>query len=162
MLNQFRELARYQEWADSQFFKSWKELSQAHDDKEIRLLTDHFTNVQKFFLHLLHEEKVDLPDRNAAPGVMDELLQRCRQNHARLDNYLSVLSSEKLSATLYIPWFPGGNFKPTVSEVLLQVILHTQHHRAQALRSLAGYGKKSIVVDWISWIFRERPIPVWE
>lgn len=162
MLNQFGELLRYQEWADWQFFKRWKQFPQAYEDGDIRTLTDHFTKVQSLFLQVLHQEKADLPDRNVSPASIHELIQRCQENHARMNTYVASLSGEKLSSKLDLSWFPGGNFRPTVSEVLLQVVMHTQHHRAQVLQSLAKYADKSIIIDWISWVFREKPVPVWE
>lgn len=161
VLEYIRELLTYQEWADCEFFKRWRELERAGEDQAIKKLTDHFTTVQTFFLYALQKQQSDLPDRNAPPRSVPELLAGNRQNHLQLKNYVSSLTEESLSLTLDVPWFPG-NFRPTVSEILMQIIMHTQHHRAQVLQSLAAYGEKSIIIDWISWVFRGKPVANWE
>jgi len=58
-----------------------------------------------------------------------------------------------------VPWFP--DFQPKVSEALMQVVLHTQHHRAQIATLLRALGGDPKPVDYIVWVSKNRPEPRW-
>jgi uncharacterized damage-inducible protein DinB len=161
MLNYLRELIQYQEWADAEFFKRWNDLPEMQENEDIRKMTDHMTFVQKLFLDVLHKQPVAFPDKNAPSAMFSELRRRSRENHNRLKKFVSELDADALMANVHIAFFPG-TFTPTVHEALTQVVMHTQHHRAQNLQRLAQLSGKSPVVDWIAWVFRGKPVAVWE
>lgn len=48
-----------------------------------------------------------------------------------------------------------------VSDVLLQVCLHTQHHRGQNMTRLKALGAAPKNVDYIIWLWKQRPEPRW-
>ena len=160
-LNHLSDLFTYQEWADSQFFKRWKDFEKAHDDQQILKLTDHFVKVQTFFLHILQSRDPDRSKWEAPLRLFPELITTARDNHAQLRKVVSSLKTEDLSPSIQVPFFPG-EFRPTIHEILMQIVMHTQHHRAQVLQQLATYTKKSIIIDWISWVFHGKPHAAWD
>jgi uncharacterized damage-inducible protein DinB len=161
MLDHVRELIRYQEWADAAFFKRWNELPQMQENEEIRKLADHMTAVQKLFIDLLQKQPVAFPDKDTPIPTFVELRNRSHENHNRLKSFMSELNEDALSSTIHVLFFPG-TFTPTVHEVLTQVVMHTQHHRAQNLQRLGRSPAKSSPVDWISWVYRGKPDAAWD
>ena len=69
---------------------------------------------------------------------------------------------EKLSRTLQIPWFPDPPCVITVAEALVQVAMHSQHHRGQCMTKLKELGGEPKNVDWIIWLWKQKPRGRWE
>ncbi len=49
-----------------------------------------------------------------------------------------------------------------VPEALVQVCLHTQHHRAQNMTRLKSLGVSPKNVDYIIWLWKQKPEGLWE
>ena len=161
MLNYFQELARYQEWADAQFFWRWRQFQGAQKDQEILKLATHIVTVQKLFAEILENQQAALPDRDAPLPAVSELEAICRKNHARLSRYLSETSTESLSNLVTVPWF-SPEIRLTAADAILQVLFHTQHHRGQVLQMLSRYAEKAMIIDYIAWIYKGRPAARWQ
>ena len=66
-----------------------------------------------------------------------------------------------LSRTVRIPWFPDPPCVLTVAEALVQVAMHTQHHRGQCMTRLKDFGGEPKNVDWIIWLWKLKPQGRW-
>lgn len=162
MLNHVRDLMAHQEWADARFFYSWKQAPATLEDEKLRKLADHMTMVQGLFLKILKGEEIQFPDPMAPPLDYVSLVERARSNHKGLKALVAGLKEEDLSRPVHPPWFPDSSFQITVADALEQVAMHTQHHRAQNLARLSSLGGKTVIVDWIVWLYKGREQASWE
>ena len=48
-----------------------------------------------------------------------------------------------------------------VDEALVQVAMHTQHHRGQLMTRLKDFGGEPKNVDWIIWLWKGKPPARW-
>ena len=60
------------------------------------------------------------------------------------------------------PVVPGPPCVVTVAEALVQVAMHTQHHRGQCMTRLKDLGGEPKNVDWIIWLWKEKPRGRWD
>jgi len=58
------------------------------------------------------------------------------------------------------PLVLGSDKSPV--EALVQVAMHTQHHRGQCMTRLKDFGGEPKNVDWIIWLWKQKPSARWE
>jgi uncharacterized damage-inducible protein DinB len=90
------------------------------------------------------------------------LKARAETSHANLRDFAAILQEEGLARTVQIPWFPDPPCVITVAEALVQVALHTQHHRGQLMTRLKDFGGEPKNVDWIIWLWKQKPQGRWD
>ena len=56
----------------------------------------------------------------------------------------------------------GSAGPATVAECLLQLALHSAHHRGQVAAWLREAGGEPPLTDFIAWIWTGRPAPAWD
>lgn len=154
-----RDLMAYVEWANAVFFNAWGK-SPARDHEELRQRVGHIIGVQQAFLSLLRGEQPEGPPGGPPPSFA-ELKTRAATCHADLRDFVDTLDSEGLSRTMHIPWFPDPPCVITVAEALGQVAMHTQHHRGQCMTRLKDFGGEPKNVDWIIWLWKQKPHAQW-
>jgi uncharacterized damage-inducible protein DinB len=160
MLTFLRDLLAHAEWANAVFFRAW-EKSPARDHEEMRRRVGHIIGVQQGFLSILRDESPGRPP-NGPPLSFEELKARARTSHAGLREFAAALTPETLSGTVRIPWFPDPPCVITVAEALVQVAMHTQHHRGQCMTRLKDFGGEPKNVDWIIWLWKQKPQGRWD
>jgi uncharacterized damage-inducible protein DinB len=154
-----RDLLAHSEWANAVFFSAWGK-SRARDHDELRARVAHIVGVQQEFLSLLRGEQSGVPPAGPPPTFAD-LRTRAESSHSDLRDFAATLDSETLSRMVHVPWFQDPNFHITVAEALVQVAMHTQHHRGQCLTRLKDFGGEPKNVDWIIWLWKQKPEPRW-
>jgi uncharacterized damage-inducible protein DinB len=154
-----RDLLGHAEWANAVFFRAWAK-SPARDHEELRTRVGHFVGVQHAFLSVLHGEQPAGPP-GGPPRTFDELKSRAESSHAGLRDFAATLDSDTLTRKVHIPWFPDPPCLITVAEALVQVAMHTQHHRGQCMTRLKDSGGEPRNVDWIIWLWKEKPEAKW-
>ena len=159
MLTFLRELLAHSEWANAIFFHTWGK-SPARDHEEMRQRVGHIIGVQAGFLAILRGESPGRPP-DGPPPSFDDLKTRAEQCHAGLRDFVAGLDSEALARTVRIPWFPDPPCVITVAEALVQVAMHTQHHRGQCMTRLKDLGGEPKNVDWIIWLWKQKPEGRW-
>ncbi len=160
MLAFLRELMAYTEWANGVFFNTWGK-SPCRDHEELRQRVGHIIGVQSGFLSVLRGEKAGLPP-DGPPPTYDELKARAETCHAGLRDFVAKLDEEQSKRTVRIPWFPAD--PPcviTAAEALVQAAMHTQHHRGQCMTRLKDFGGEPKNVDWIIWLWKQKPPARW-
>jgi uncharacterized damage-inducible protein DinB len=155
-----RDLLAHSEWANAVFFHAWGE-SPVRDHEEMRSRVGHIVGVQQGFLSILHGEEPKGPP-GGPPPTFDEVHARAKLGHAGLREFASTLDPEIASRTVHIPWFPDPPCVITISEALVQVAMHTQHHRGQCMTRLKDLGGTARNVDWIIWLWKQKPEARWE
>jgi uncharacterized damage-inducible protein DinB len=160
MLEFLRDLLAHAEWANAVFFHTWGK-SPARDHEELRRRVDHIVMVQNGFLTILSGGPPVWPP-DGPPPSFDDLKARAVASHAGLRDFAAALTQEGLARKVRIPWFPDPPCEITVGEALVQVALHSQHHRGQCMTRLKDFGGEPKNVDWIIWLWKQKPQGRWE
>lgn len=159
MIGPLKDLLGHQAWADAVFFRAW-EASGALEDEDLRRRTDHLVMAQEAFLLVLKGDRVPPLDGRPLPGFPD-LKAHCEANHQVFRALGRGLDEPSLARTVRPPWFPEGSCEVSVSDVLLQVCLHSQHHRGQNMARLKALGAEPKNVDYIIWLWKQKPEARW-
>jgi uncharacterized damage-inducible protein DinB len=153
------DLMEHAEWANAVFFHAWQ-ASPARDHEELRRRLDHLIGVQQGFLSVLHDQPPGGP-KDGLPSTFDDLKSKARSCHAGLRALVTSLSPESITKTVRIPWFPEPPCLITVAQALVQVAMHSQHHRGQCMTRLKDLGGEPKDVDWIIWLWKNKPPARW-
>jgi uncharacterized damage-inducible protein DinB len=157
MLEFLRDLLGHCEWANAVFFHTWGK-GPARDHEELRKRVEHILGVQQGFLAVLRGDAAGMPP-DGPPAGYDNLKAWAEKLHGELTAYLRALPEAELARTVSIPWIPGCTI--TASEALVQTAMHTQHHRGQCMTRLKDFGGEPKNVDWIIWVWKNKPTPRW-
>jgi uncharacterized damage-inducible protein DinB len=153
------DLMAHAEWANAVFFGAWAG-SPCRDLEEMRRRVGHIVGVQHGFLSILRGENPGSPPTGAPPFI-EEIKNRARVVHAGLREFAAGLDAEGLVQTVRIPWFPEPPCIVTITEALVQVAMHSQHHRGQCMTRLKDFGGQPQNVDWIIWLWKQKPSAPW-
>jgi uncharacterized damage-inducible protein DinB len=159
MLEFLRNLMAHAEWANGVFFHAW-EKSPAREHEEMRRRVGHVVGVQDGFLAVLKGKTPGSPP-DGPPPSFDQLKSRAQVSHTGLKNFVAEADDASLAKVVCIPWFPEPACNVTVAEALVQVAMHTQHHRGQLMTRLKDFGGEPKNVDWIIWLWKQKPAPRW-
>ena len=154
-----RDLLAHAEWANAVFFHAWAK-SPARDHEELRRRVGHLVGVQQAFLAVLFGEPPGGPPDDPPPSF-DELKKRAEVSHDGLRAFAATLEPATLARAVRIPWFPEPPCVITVAEALVQVAMHSQHHRGQCMTRLKDFGGEPKNVDWIIWLWKQKPQARW-
>jgi uncharacterized damage-inducible protein DinB len=158
MIGPLKDLLGHQAWADAMFLRAW-EGSEALDDEELRTRMDHQVAVQEAFLQVLKGDAVVFPER-PLPSFQ-ELKARCEVGHQVFKALGHGLDQASLARMVRVPWFPEPPCVISVSDALLQVCMHSQHHRGQNMARLKALGAIPKNVDYIIWLWKQKPEARW-
>jgi uncharacterized damage-inducible protein DinB len=159
MLSFLRDLLAHAEWANAVFFHTWAK-TPARDHEELRQRVGHIIGVQQGFLTILRGETPGGPP-TGPPQSYDALKERAVTCHASLCDLAASLREEDLARTVRIVWFPDPPCIITIAQALVQVAMHAQHHRGQCMTRLKDFGGEPKNVDWIIWLWKQKPEARW-
>src|SRR5436305_10622937 len=159
MIDHLRDLLAHSEWANAVFFHAWGK-SPACEHEELRRRVGHVVGVQDGFRAVLRGETPGQPPDGPPPDYA-ALKARAEASHAGLRELADKLDLVSLNRTVRIPWFPDPPCVIRVDEALIQVAMHTQHHRGQLMTRLKDFGGEPKNVDWIIWLWKGRPQARW-
>ena len=116
----------------------------------------------KFMAHLLAAQQVWLERVKGSPGVVralwpdwpaDTLSAIITENAAQWIAYLSTLEPKDFDNKISYQDMRGNNWENTLTDILMQLINHGTHHRAQAGQHLILAGVEQLpVTDYIFFI----------
>jgi uncharacterized damage-inducible protein DinB len=159
MLPLLRDLMAHAEWADAVYLHAWGG-SPARDHDELRERFTHIVGVQHAFLMILRGETVTAPP----PGPLrpyDGLKAWARDCHAEWRAWLDAADEAALARSVRVPWFPDPPCVISVGQAVVQVAMHSQHHRGQCMTRLKALGGTPRNVDWIIWLWKQKPAGRW-
>lgn len=142
MIELIQSLFAHLAWADTTLLKAVGAHDGASGDEELRKWLHHIVTVQAFFLSLFQQRPFDMERWKQAPGTIDEMQRQCEEAHADGAGYTARLDEGELARTIEFPVAAFKDFRPTVRDALMQVAMHSEHHRAQVamrLRALGGH-----------------------
>lgn len=163
-LSDLKDLYRHMEWADAEVWRAVSASEQAITDQKLRELFYHLHLVQHAFLRAWRGESPEFPSFDDAQSVINW----GREYYAQVSAHFHKLTDEVLRETMQLPWaeivtreLGRAPARITVGEAMLQVPLHSQYHRGQINARLRGVGGEPPRVDYIVWLWLERPEPDW-
>jgi uncharacterized damage-inducible protein DinB len=162
-----REAFRHMEWADATV---WAAVPRGGaPDERLRHLLVHIHTVQRVF-HVAwnggtKSDAIRMPDSFA---TLDDVREWARPGYQDLNAFLSSVDHSRLNAPFEMPWAkqleatlgrpPGVS---TLADTCFQVASHSTYHRGQVNARLRELAVEPPLVDYIAWIWFERPDPVW-
>jgi uncharacterized damage-inducible protein DinB len=162
------DLARHMEWADAALWRAVLASEPARLDARVTLWLYHIHVVQRAFTSIWKGEAPNFPEPSAFadPSLIAEW---GRNGHRGVQAFLETVTPEMLDATIRVPWreevarLVGGDVgDPTLGETIMQLMLHSVHHRAQVNARLRDLGGEPPVIDYIAWIWLGRPQAAWQ
>jgi uncharacterized damage-inducible protein DinB len=175
LLSVIRDQFRHMEWADALVWKSTvSSESTSKDDKIITwLLHLHMTQQaflavwQRQFANATQQEIMEWSQRGSKLRGA-ELLAWGKTYHQNVMRYLSGISETSLVEPAVLPWMNMVSAQfgkilvvPTLSETLLQVPMHSMHHRGQINARLRELDIDPPLTDFIAWIWLGKPAADW-
>jgi uncharacterized damage-inducible protein DinB len=161
------DLFDHMEWADARVWDVALKTPEAQGDEALKWLMLHLHGVQKAFLDAWTSQPFAFRNDYSNTSLEKEL-GSVRAYYPSGRSYLQSLSEGQLAEPLVLPWSkwagkairrPAG--PTTLGETILQAITHSSHHRAQANARLRTLGAEPPLIDYIGWVWLERPAPTW-
>ena len=160
------DLYRHMEWADAAVWTAVLACPGAAADARLRGTLYHLHMVQRAFLRIWRGEprETPYPTFEETPALMTWARSYYGEAHA----HLAKLTDEDLAQVLPVPWasmvetmLGRAPVTTTVGETVLQVALHSLHHRGQVTARLRELGGAPPLVDFIAWVWCGRPATEW-
>jgi len=147
------ELAKYQAWADREHWRVLHGNAQLMEDAEIRKRLNHMLFAFEFLQALARGERRD-PASMKERESMSEIETAMEQE---TESILKAIGSSDLGKQIPLPRGPKGPFEATTGALLLQALLHNQHHRGQNASRMRQLGVTPPITDYIVWYGLGRP-----
>lgn len=161
------ELYRHLEWADATVWRAVRAHPAAEGDRRLHVLLYHIHMVQQAFLQVWRGVAPVFrePDDFANLAAIESW---ARAYYPVAIAHLSTLNEAELAKPIALPWAamlaeqigrpPGAT---TLGETIFQVTSHSTYHRGQVNARLRELGGLPPLVDYIAWIWFDRPAPAW-
>jgi uncharacterized damage-inducible protein DinB len=163
-LGDCRTLLGHAEWADALVWKSV--VACGREDDQLRATLHHLHMVQWAYLHIWRVEQVRPREMSTFP-TLAAIRGWAREYYRELPSYLGRVPSSALMDPVRFPWADrlvprfGRTRSATWAESVLQVAMHSVHHRGQVARRLRELGSEPPLCDFIAWIWADRPDADW-
>jgi uncharacterized damage-inducible protein DinB len=158
-----RELARHMAWADATVWSSVLSAPEAVSDAKIADTLHHIHLVQHIFVQAWTHATFAVRERSEFP-TLEEIAIFGLEGRRGVLAFAETVSAEELDGEVRMPWaaFFEQQSKQaagvhTLGESMLQVFLHTQHHRGQVCMRMREIGVVPPTVDFILWLWAGRP-----
>lgn len=159
-----RALLGHAEWADALV---WASVTAAGlEDEELRAKLHHLHMAQWAYLHVWRGEPVRPRELGTFP-TLAAVRAWAREYYRELPAYLASASGEDVGREVRFPWAERlvqrfGHVQPAGwADSVLQVALHSSHHRGQVARRLRELEAEAPLTDYIAWVWTGRPEADW-
>lgn len=174
---ELNRLFRHMAWADAAVWAAVSRLPDlppgddvdpeaATDAHRLRELFHHVHAVQWAYLRILRGEAPEIPELGAFDDL-DTIRAWGREVHEGLAAFVDHLDAAVLERPVDFPWADAlveryGPSRPAdVREALLQLPSHSSYHRGQINALVRRLGGEPPLVDFIVWVWMEKPDAVW-
>ena len=152
MIELIQSLFAHMAWADNAILQAIAAHDGAYADDEVRKWLHHVLVVQRFFLSLFLQRSFDREREQQVPVAIAEIKARFDEAHADEAAYMARLDEAELARTVEFPVPSMKHFHPPVRDALMQVAMHSEHHRAQLAQRLRALGGAPPICDYIIWV----------
>ena len=162
-----RDLARHMTWADAVVWQTIVATPQAVTDARTADTLHHIHLVQHVFLQAWTGAAFAVRQRDEF-SRLEDIVSWAQEAHRGVLAFVERATAGELDKEFRMPWaahFEQNSNQPagvhTLGESMLQVFLHTQHHRGQVCARLREVGGVPPTVDFIVWLWSGRPVSQW-
>jgi len=156
------ELYRAMEWSDARMWAAVR----AVNAESLREKIYHLHMVQHAFLSVWRGTPERPPQLESFPDTLS-IEQWARGYYAEARAFIAALDDAAMSRPIVLPWAarimqiaePGV---PTLEQTLMQVLLHSTHHRGQIVTRIRDLGGHPPLTDYIAWIWLGKPAAEWD
>ncbi len=166
--NLLSDMMGHLEWADSTLWETVLAGDGAADDERLRFLLHHIHTVQRAFWQMWREEEIQFRELDSFADLR-AIATWGRETLGNVNPWLADANEDQLDRSLSIPWSGELTAKlgrpaedATVAESVMQLAIHSAHHRGQAATRLAERGGSPPLNDFIYWVWAGRPQAEWE
>ncbi len=152
-LELLRDLARHQIWADGEHWKALRGNAALLGDAGIQQRLNHMIMAYEFLTILARGEAPDMAKAKERRPV-EELEGAMTKAHEGLS---AALGSVDLERMIQLPRGPKGPFEAPAGVLLLQAMMHSQHHRGQNAARMRELGITPPMTDFVVWYAVGRP-----
>jgi uncharacterized damage-inducible protein DinB len=148
-----QDLARHQAWADTAHWKALHENNVLLEDLEIRKRLNHMVMALRMLTALARGETPDASGmKDTVPA--DQLETALGMANGELIEALNTIDLQKM---ISLPRGPQGPWEAPAGVLLLQAIMHSQHHRGQNAARMRQLGAAPPMTDFVIWYALGRP-----
>ena len=147
-----KELARYQVWADGEHWKAIHENAKVAADPEIRKRLNHIVAAYEMLRKLARGETPGA--RGKERESIEEIQEAMQTAHAGM---AEAVGSADLERMIALPRGPKGPFEAPAGVLLLQALMHSQHHRGQNGSRMRELGVTPPMTDYVIWYALGQP-----
>ena len=154
-------------WADAYIWTSVLAAPAAASDERLLTIFHHIHSVQHLFRQVWNTERIELRER-ANFTTATALAEWGREANQKIETFLEQVDPSTLEGEFREPWtdqfearFPRPAAPHTLGESIVQVALHTAHHRGQACTRMRELGYQPPTVDFIVWLWAGKPAADW-
>lgn len=165
-VNAYRSLLLHMEWADSRTWGAILSLPDLGQDRWMRERLYHFHSTQWAYLQMFRREAIHVPEFDALPDLQ-AVGRWARRFYRELASFRDTLDEARLGQQLDFPFAAqvaerlGSAGPASIGESVVQLALHTAHHRGQVVLRLRESGGEPPMTDFIAWVWMLRPDPQW-
>ncbi len=160
MIETLKDLYHHQAWADAELWRAVVAHPQALEDIIIKERFYHFHLAQDAFLRIVQKQPLEFKKIDEYP-TMNDLYEYAKANHFVALQFMQTISEDFLADRVLIPWLKEPRLIVTKGQALLQGAMHSHAHRAQNSARLKKLGGKPPLLDYIAWLWKEKPEPSW-
>jgi uncharacterized damage-inducible protein DinB len=175
LLASFKNQYLHMEWADALVWKNALSSQSSSNDEKIHTGLLHLHMTQQAFLAAWQGKYADITQQEIMEWVKqwsqlrgDALWAWGKTYHKEVQQYLSKVAASSLMEPTTLPWMDMVSAQlgqtlvvPTLAETLIQVPMHSMHHRGQINARLRELGNEPPLVDFIAWIWLGKPVAEW-
>jgi len=161
-----RQLLDYLEWADATMWRQVLATPAATTDSRVRELLVHSHTVEWVYLQVWWGEVPRPSEADSFPDLA-ALVRWVRQYHRERARFVAMLTAELLAEQVRFPWQDRlaerfGEVHPaSIAQAIIQVVMHSAHHRGQINTRLRELGGEPPLTDFIAWAWTGRPPAQW-
>lgn len=166
--SQLVALVDHMEWADARMWTAVEALAtERAESSDLRERLFHLHLVQQLYLSMWRDAPVKvLPELGDYPDL-SAVREWARPFYGGARAIVAAADERRLAAPIVVPFServaqPGRPIThATFAETVLQVALHTTHHRGQLATRVRELGGDPPTVDLVVWIWTGRPGAEW-
>jgi uncharacterized damage-inducible protein DinB len=159
MLTTIRDLVLHKSHANAAILTSIQSSQAAATDPAVIQVLQHILMANRFWLlTIMGQSFAREIEQDGVPETFDALVAAFRRTHREEVEWFAQATDVDLERVLEDRQIPVA--RCSVVEGVLQVVLHTQGHRAQLAKMLRGHGVTPPVTDFVLWV-GGRPEPAW-
>lgn len=164
-----RDLFGHMEWADALVCRAVLASPDASADAKICDVLQHYGITQRAFLALWRQVDLDFRSFMTEPRDPAATAASMQRYYEKLNRWLEESGeAQQQQQTLMVPWaamleqrLGRQPERVSIGESMVQVAMHSAHHRAQVLARLRAVGVEPPLVDFIAWAWLGRPAADW-